>query len=110
MVRQNPIRYVLFAMLMLYATTGDFMATSMVFVDGHDCDHPWVRIEHKCVAKSGEIRQGRKALISKPAPASDAPAVASTYPVFQNVIGTVADDSFVGSLAPPPQDAVPLRC
>lgn len=51
---KNPIRYLIFAGLLVYATTGDFMATS-VFSDGHDCDHPLVRIEHKCVTNSSRI-------------------------------------------------------
>jgi hypothetical protein len=51
----NPTRYLLFAALLVYATTGDFMATS-VFSDGGDCDHPCVRIEHKCVTESSRIK------------------------------------------------------
>jgi hypothetical protein len=39
-------------MLLLYATTADFVATTVVIADGKDCNHPWVRIEHKCVTSS----------------------------------------------------------
>jgi hypothetical protein len=58
----NPVRFVLFALLLLYATTADFMATSLIFVDGHDCDHPWVRIEHKCVTDSAGTKQAQAAV------------------------------------------------
>jgi hypothetical protein len=100
--------YVLFAMLLLYATTGDFMATSVLFVDGHDCDHPWVRIEHKCVTASGQVKQALKS----PAP----PRINHVLPAaversaHPRAIGLTGCDVVILQLAPASQDPVPLRC
>ena len=55
--RKIPARSLIFSFLLLYAATTDFIATSVLFVNGHDCDHPWVRVEHKCVERSARVKQ-----------------------------------------------------
>lgn len=52
LLTKNRPWVLVFAMLLLYATTADFVATTVVIADGKDCNHPWVRIEHKCVTSS----------------------------------------------------------
>lgn len=49
---KNRIRFFVFALLLVYATTTDFMATTAGMVAGQDCDHPTLRVEHKCVTSS----------------------------------------------------------
>ena len=58
----------LFAMLLLYATTADFVATTVGVITGHDCDHPWVRIEHKCVTSSVRTHSHDRDANQAPAP------------------------------------------
>lgn len=101
--------YIVFAMLLLYATTGDFMATSMLFVDGHDCDHPWVHIEHKCVTASGEVKQA----LTTPAPAPRinhvlATAVERSAPPC--AIGLTSCDVIAVQFVDASPEPVPLRC
>jgi len=106
----NPVRFFLFALLLLYATTADFMATSLLFVDGHDCDHPWVRIEHKCVTDSAGTKQAQAAV-----PHADTqfvllttPAIAMS-PIWSH--GRVAANSPESAEADPSfQSNDPLRC
>jgi hypothetical protein len=49
--RSRSVRLIIFASLMMYAATADFVATSFI-AHGHDHDHPLLRIEHKCVTDS----------------------------------------------------------
>jgi hypothetical protein len=51
-IASKPVWYMICVILLLYATTADFVATTVVIADGQDCNHPWVRIEHKCVTSS----------------------------------------------------------
>jgi hypothetical protein len=94
-------------MLLLYATTGDFMATSMLFVDGHDCDHPLVRIEHKCEAESARTKQVAERLalaiasMVVPAVCVDGMTLAAEHVPVSEPERLEHDDS---------DNAVPLRC
>jgi hypothetical protein len=100
----------IFAVLLLYATTGDFMATSMLFVNGHDCDHPWVRIEHKCVTKSADRTKEKKQIaVHRPDPVAG-PAGLAHAPQPEPSFQEFAIDARTGGLTGIPLDAVPLRC
>jgi hypothetical protein len=103
----NPIRYLLFAGLLIYATTGDFMATS-VFSDGHDCDHPWLRIEHKCITDSSRIKH----VDSNPALTTATIAfVALLLHDMTQAIASFQDGDATAFISTDiSQDHVPLRC
>jgi hypothetical protein len=101
--------YMIFSVLLLYATTGDFMATSVLFVNGHDCDHPWVRIEHKCVTKSADkTKEKRHMAVHRPAPVSTPPSLSAIPTQESDAYAYTA--SRARGLTRTPLDLVPLRC
>ena len=107
---KKRVWYMIFSVLLLYATTGDFMATSMLFVNGHDCDHPWVRIEHKCITKSADKGKERKqAAVQRPAPVAE-PAASSHSPQSELSLRKLAINAHNDGSTGVPLDAVPLRC
>jgi hypothetical protein len=67
---KNRTRFVIFALLLLYATTADFMATTAGMVAERDCDHPTLRVEHKCVTSSVRVNAGVQHLALAAVPVS----------------------------------------
>jgi hypothetical protein len=111
--RNNPIRYLFFAMLLLYATTADFMATTAGMVAGRDCDHPTLRVEHKCVTESAGVKQCHQQVLSTAAISHHMSAIAvvvtpaATAPQLDDSIAPFASSAELSS-APP--SSAPLRC
>ena len=102
------LRYVVFAALLLYAHTADFVATSF-FANGHDSNHPVLRIEHKCVTRSAGIPDNHTAppVIVPPVAilATTLPSPLEPVISHQAVAGSVDRQS-----AAPGLDTVFLRC
>jgi hypothetical protein len=104
----NPMRFMIFAMLLVYATTVDFMSTSMAVVDGQDCNHPDIRVEHKMVTKSAGVERARQASAVAPiVTAIIASTVTHAAPVWHQLVAVISTDDL---LSADPQDPVPLRC
>src|SRR5690349_17891843 len=104
--RTVSIGYVVFAVLLLYAHTADFIATSF-FANGHDSNHPVLRIEHKCVTRSAGIEDHEQPL---PVVVPLVALVAAT-PLF--LIALPNASSFASNEVGSPQsphDLAPLRC
>lgn len=83
----RSVRLILFASLMVYAATADFVATSFI-AHGHDHDHPLLRIEHKCV--TGSVKYERSSDAAAPvafSPALHAP-VAHPAPVVAEPVSS----------------------
>jgi hypothetical protein len=101
--------YIIFSVLLLYATTGDFMATSVLFVDGHDCNHPWIRIEHKCVTKSADKgKEKKQAAVARPGPVATPPSVSTVPTAEYDGPASVAFQNL--RLTATPVELAPLRC
>ena len=106
----NPTRFMFFAMLLVYATTVDFMSTSLAVVDGRDCNHPGIRVEHKMVTKSSGLERARQAAVVPPIVTAAIPTLILMHaaaPAWQRLL---ALDSAGWQPSSDPQDPVPLRC
>jgi hypothetical protein len=108
LVAKKNVWYMVFAMLLLYATTTDFVATTVVIADGQDCNHPWLRIEHKCVASSGRTHSSHRDLASI-GTTSFLPSRVH-YTVDQPSMFTHRGHAVMYELADAADDPVPLRC
>jgi hypothetical protein len=51
----KTVRHLLSCLLLLYATTADFAATSYID-DDNDANAPVLRVEHKCVRDSSKLK------------------------------------------------------
>jgi hypothetical protein len=108
LVAKKHVWYMAFAMLLLYATTADFVATTVVIADGQDCNHPWIRIEHKCVAGSGRTHSNHRDLAPIETRSFVLPAIhfsANEHSVFMH-----RSHAAVYEYADSADDPVPLRC
>ena len=108
LVANKNVWYMVFAMLLLYATTTDFVATTVVIADGQDCNHPWLRIEHKCVTDSGRSHSDHRDLASIGTTSFIPSAV--HYSVEHHSMFTHPGHAAVYELANGADDPVPLRC
>ena len=108
LVANKNVWYMVFAMLLLYATTTDFVATTVVIADGQDCNHPWLRIEHKCVTDSGRTHSNHPDLAS----IGTTPFLPSTVhdSVDQPSMFTHRGHAVMYELADAADGPVPLRC
>lgn len=106
-IAKYPVWYVVFSVLLLYATTADFIATSVVIADGQDCNHPALRIEHKCVTSSGRTGHADHSAVSI---ANVAHLTASISDPRENDQPVATLESSESRHSATPQDATPLRC
>jgi hypothetical protein len=101
------VRLILFASLMVYAATADFIATSFI-AHGHDHDHPLLRIEHKCVTNSVNYERSTDAA----APVAFSPALLVALPQPAPVVAEPAPSTSAVLRPPSPASAAfdALRC
>jgi hypothetical protein len=109
--------YLVFSVLLLYATTADFVATTVGAVQEQNCNHPSLRIEHKCVTKSGRTRRKNDSATSSADAAHNtavhstaAPVTASINDPGQNSRPAIILEDPDLALSAIPQHAVPLLC
>jgi hypothetical protein len=107
-IANKPLWYMVFAMLLLYATTADFVATTVVIADGQDCNHPWVRIEHKCDTASARTHSNDDHAASS-ATTSFLPG-ATLFDLSEAFMYVHGAHAAIYDLSDRPHNSVALRC